>query len=101
MFLRLCQEIKRKCRLIRNEIHVIIKMEGGMGVYGIAVLIFFFRAVFRYMILLCDVAVSFRLAVCGFSCFWLTVFGKRRSFSSLWYCSFALSCLMQVNILKT
>ena len=46
MFLRLCQEIKRKCRLIRNEIHVIIKMEGGMGVYGIAVLIFFFEQYF-------------------------------------------------------
>ena len=29
-----------------NEIHVIIKMEGGMGVYGIAVLIFFFEQYF-------------------------------------------------------
>ena len=71
---------------------------GGLRYCGID---FFFRAVFRYMILLCDVAVSSRLAVCGFSCFWLTVFGKRRSFSALWYCSFALSFLMQVNILKT
>ena len=48
-----------------------------MGVYGIAVLIFFFRAVFRYMILLCDVAVSSRLAVCGFLCFWLTVYSVK------------------------
>ena len=42
-------------------------------------------------------AVSSSLAVCGFSSFWLTVIGKRRSFTVLWYRSFALSCLIQVN----
>ena len=36
---------------------------------------------------------------CGirFSSFWLTVFGKRRSFTVLRYHLFSLSCLMQVN----
>ena len=46
--------------------------------------------------------VSSSLAVCGFSSFWpVMVFGKRRSFTVLQYCSFALFCLMQVNIFKT
>ena len=47
-------------------------MEGGIRVYSIALLFFFFffQAVFRYMILMRGDA------VCRFSCFWLTVFGK-------------------------
>ena len=46
-------------------------MEGDIRVYSIALLFFFFfQAVFRYMILMRGDA------VCGFSCFWLTVFGK-------------------------
>ena len=50
------------------------------------------------VILMCGTtAVSSSLAVCGFSSFWLTVIGKRRSFTVLWYRSFALSCLKQVN----
>ena len=40
---------------------------------------------------------------CGMRFFILlwTVFGKRRSFTVLWYCSLCLSCLMWVNIWKT
>ena len=46
------------------------------------------------VILMCGTtAVSSSLAVCGFSSFWLTVIGKRRSFTVLWY----RSCLVQVN----
>ena len=36
-------------------------------------------------------------AVYGFSSFWSTVFGKRRSFTILRYNLFALSCIIQVN----
>ena len=67
--------------------------EGDIGVYGIAVLIFFFKRYFgnfdfnvRY-----NIAVSSSPEVCGFSPFRLTVFGKRRSFAALRYRSFALN----------
>ena len=65
-----------------------------MGVYGIAVLSFFSSGISVILILMCGIAVSSSPAVCGFSSFWLTVFGKRRSFTVLRYCSFGLSCLM-------
>ena len=51
-----------------------------MGVYGIAVLSFFSSGISVILILMCGIVVSFSRAVCGFSSFWLTVFGKRRSF---------------------
>ena len=60
-----------------------------MGVYGISVI----------LILMCGIAVSFSLAAYGFSSFWLTVFGKRRSFTVLRYHLFSLSCLMQLKTL--
>ena len=72
-----------------------------MGVYGIAVLSFFSSGISVILILMCGIAVSSSRAVCGLSSFWLTVFGKRRSFTVLRYCSFGLSCLMQVNIWKS
>ena len=46
---------------------------------------------------MCGIAVSSSPTVCGFSPFWFTVFGKRRSFTVLRYHLFALSCLIQVN----
>ena len=43
---------------------------------------------------------SSSLAVCSFSTFWLTVFGKRRSLMVLHYCLLALCCLTQVNTIS-
>ena len=56
--------------------------EGDIGVYGIAVLIFFFKRYFGNLILMFGIAVSSSPEVCGFSPFRLTVFGKRRSFAA-------------------
>ena len=67
-----------------------------MGIYGIAVLSLFFRY-FGNLILMCSIAVSSSPAVYSFSSFWLTVFGKRRSFMVLQSQLFALSCLIRVN----
>ena len=75
-------------------------IEGDMGVYGIAVMSFFSSGILVILILMCGITVSSSPPVCGFSSFWLTVFGKR-SFTVLQYRSFGLSCLMQVNIWKT
>ena len=47
-----------------------------MEVYGIAVLVFFSCGIMVILILTCGIAVSSSLAVCGFSIFWLTVFGE-------------------------
>ena len=69
-------------------------IEGDMGVYGIAVWSFFSSGISVILILMCGITVSFSPAVCGFSSFWLTVSGKRRSFTVLRYCSFGRSCLM-------
>ena len=60
-----------------------------MGVYGIAVLDFFSCGIGVILILTCGIAVSSK--VCGFSSFWLTVFGEIRLFTVLWYRLFALS----------
>ena len=51
-------------------------MEGDLRVYGIAILSFFSSVISVIWILMCGTAVSFSPAVCGFSSFWLTVFGK-------------------------
>ena len=64
-----------------------------MGVYGIAALSFFSSSILVILILMCRIAISSSPAVCGFSSFWLTVFGNRRSFTALRYCSFGLYCL--------
>ena len=64
--------------------------EGDMGVYGSAVLSFFSSGISVILILMCGIAVSSSPAVCGFSSFWLTVFGKR-SITVLRYCSSGLS----------
>ena len=58
---------------------------------GIAVLSFFSSGILVILILMCGIAVSSSLAICGFSSFSLNVFSKRRSFMVLWHCSFALS----------
>ena len=47
-----------------------------MGVYGIAVLGFFFMRYFGNFDFNVRFAVSASLAVCGISSFWLTVFGE-------------------------
>ena len=52
-----------------------------MGVYGIAVLGFFSCGISVIFILKCGIAVSSSSAVCGFSSFWLTVFGEIRLFT--------------------
>ena len=62
-----------------------------MGVYGIAVLDFFSCGIAVILILACSIAVSSRSKVCGFSSFWLTVFGEIRLFTVLWYRLFAPS----------
>ena len=54
---------------------VAILMEGDMGVYGIVVLSFFSCGISVILILTCGIAVSSSSAVCGFSSFWLAVFG--------------------------
>ena len=66
-------------------------LEGDMGVYGIDL---FLNGISVIWILMCGIAVSSNPGVCGFSSFWLTVFGKRGSFTVLRYCSFGLSFLM-------
>ena len=65
--------------------------ERDMGVYGIVVLGFFSCSISVILILTCGIAVSSSSAVCGFSSFWLTVFGEIRSFTVLRYRLFALS----------
>ena len=70
-----------------------------MGVYGIAVLGFFSCGISVISILTCGIAVSSTYAVCGFSSFWLTVFGEIRLFTVLRYCLFALS--FRYNTLTT
>ena len=65
--------------------------EGDMGGYGIAVLGFFSCGISVILILTCGIAVSSSSAVCGFSSFWLMVFGEIRLFTVLRYCLFELS----------
>ena len=51
-------------------------------------------------ILTCGIAVSLSLAVCSFSSFWLMIFSKWRPFMVFWFCSFVLSCVIQVIITR-
>ena len=62
-----------------------------MRVYGIAVLSFLSCGISLILILTCGIAVSSSSAVCGFSSFWLTVFGEIGLFTVLRYRLFALS----------
>ena len=64
-----------------------------MGVYGIAVGVLGFSSygISVILILTCGIAVSSSSTVCGFSLFWLTVFGEIRLFTVLRYRLFALS----------
>ena len=59
--------------------------EGDMGVYGIALLGFFSCGISVILILICGIVVSSSSAVCGFSSFWLKVFGEIRLFGVLRY----------------
>ena len=61
------------------------------GTWGFAVLGFFSCGISVILILTCGIAVSSSSAVCGFSSFWLTVFGEIRLFTVLRYRLFALS----------
>ena len=65
-------------------------LEGDMGVYGITVLGFFSSGISVILILTWGIAVSSSSVVCGFSSFWLTVFGEITSFMVLRYRLFAL-----------
>ena len=62
-----------------------------MGVHGTAVLVFFSCGISVNLILTCGIAVTSSSVVCGFSSFWLTVFGKIRLFTVYRYRLFALS----------
>ena len=55
---------------------------GDMVVHGIG---FFSSGISVFLILMCGIAVSSSPAVYGFASFWLTVFGKRRAFTVLYY----------------
>ena len=55
--------------------------------WGLTALSFFSSGISVIWILKWGIGVSFSPAVCGISSFWLTVFGKRRSFTVLRYCS--------------
>ena len=48
------------------------------GTWGFTVLSFFSSGISVILILMYGIAVSSSPAVCGFSSFWLTVFGKRK-----------------------
>ena len=65
---------------------------GGLRYCGIE--LFFSSGISVILILMSGIAVSSSPAVCGFSSFWVTVFGKRRSSTVLRYRSFGLSFLM-------
>ena len=61
------------------------------GTWGFTVLGFFSCGISVIFILKYGIAVSSSSAVCGFSSFWLTVFGEIRLFTVLRYRLFALS----------
>ena len=61
---------------------------GGLRYCGIGL---FSCGISVILILTCGIAVSSSSAVCGFSSFWLTVFGEIRLFTVLRYRLFALS----------
>ena len=93
--LKLSHECKRIFRLLTTCLYKPVCIaqysEGDMGVYGIAVLGFFSCGISVILILTCGIAVSSSSAVCGFSSFWLTVFGEIRLFTVFRYRLFALS----------
>ena len=62
-----------------------------MGVYGIAVLGSFSCGISVILVLKCGIAVSSSSAACGFSSFWLTVFGEIRLLTVLRSRLFVLS----------
>ena len=69
-----------------------------MGVYSIVVFCFFSSGISLILISICGIAVSSSPAVCGFSSFWLTVFGKRRSEKILHGISVPFICALLSNI---
>ena len=71
--------------------------EGEMGVYSIVVFCFFSSGISLILISICGIAVSSSPAVCGFSSFWLTVFGKRRSEKILHGISVPFICALLSN----
>ena len=75
---------------IDNQRHI---LEGDMGVKPVLRYwaFFFSCGISVILILTCGIAVSSTSAVCGFSSFWLTVFGEIRLFTVLRYRLFALS----------
>ena len=59
---------------------------------------YFSSGISLILILMCGIAVSSSPPVCCISSFWVTVFGKRRSFKVFRCCSFSLSYLKPVNV---
>ena len=84
-----CEKIRHHNGLLSSWLDLL--NEGDMGVYGIAVSGFFSCGISVILIFTCGIAVSSSSAVCGFSSFWLTVFGEIRLFTVLRYRLFALS----------
>ena len=64
---------------------------GGLQYCSNKVLGFFSCSISVILVLTCGIAVSSSSAVCGFSSFWLTVFGEIRLFTVLRYRLFVLS----------
>ena len=72
-----------------------------MGVYSIAVLGSFSCSISVILILTCGIAVSSSSAVCGFSSFWLTVFGEKKIVHGItvpFICAFLLIQYAKQNI---
>ena len=67
---------------------------GGLRYCGIELFFKRYFENFEFNVRYCSIMSP---AVCGFSRFWLTVFGKRRSFTILRYCSFGL-CVYCISI---
>ena len=78
-------DITPRCHAMLHVRKTMFLGEGDMRVYGIAVLSFFSGGISEILILMCGIAVSSSPAACGFSSFWVTVFGKRRSSTVLRY----------------
>ena len=64
-----------------------------MGGYGIGL---FLSVISVILFLMCSIALSSSPAVCGFSSFWLTIFGKR-SFTDLHGIAIPFTCALLSN----
>ena len=100
---RLIKQVQffQPCLILWNKKVISSRFEGTWGFTLLRYWAFFSSGISVILILMGGIVVWCSPTVCSFLSFWLTVFGKRRSFTVLWYRTFASSCLMQVNIWKT